>query len=288
MPKLLMLRGLPCSGKSTFARGLSESFDWIRVNFDDLRAMNGGDFTRGQEHIIQNTAYAMADVALERGKNVVWDNTSFHPKHEHRLRALAKSHNADFEIRDFKVTPEEAIKRDLKREQSVGEKVIWNMYYQYVYDGPTQVKEHDPSLPNAIIVDMDGTLARNDGHRGWYQWDKVGDDAVNQDIADLVGSMGFENDAYTIIVSGRDGSCYETTMDWLIENKIHFSELYTRAEGDNRPDTIVKREIYERHIEGKFNVVFVLDDRGSVCKMWGDELGLRVLQVRHPGKYMDF
>lgn len=38
MPKLLVLKGLPASGKSTYAKELVNK-GWKRVNKDDLRAM---------------------------------------------------------------------------------------------------------------------------------------------------------------------------------------------------------------------------------------------------------
>ena len=41
-PKLLVLQGIPASGKSTYARELvKNSGAWVRVNRDDLRNMRG-------------------------------------------------------------------------------------------------------------------------------------------------------------------------------------------------------------------------------------------------------
>lgn len=49
--------------------------------------------------------------------------------------------------------------------------------------------------------------------------------------------------------------------------------------GDNRKDSIVKRELYEKYIEGKYLIRFVLDDRNQMVDMWRNELGLKCLQV---------
>lgn len=54
--------------------------------------------------------------------------------------------------------------------------------------------------------------------------------------------------------------------------------LYMRPEGDVRKDTEIKREIFDNYIRDKYRVLFVLDDRNSVVKMWRD-LGLKCLQV---------
>ncbi len=51
-----------------------------------------------------------------------------------------------------------------------------------------------------------------------------------------------------------------------------------RAEGDNRPDSIVKRELFETHIRGSYNVHTVFDDRDSVVRMWR-RIGLPAWQV---------
>ena len=50
-----------------------------------------------------------------------------------------------------------------------------------------------------------------------------------------------------------------------------------RKDGDYRPDTVVKKEIYEREIKDKYEVLFAIDDRTQVVKTWR-ELGLTCLQ----------
>ena len=47
---------------------------------------------------------------------------------------------------------------------------------------------------------------------------------------------------------------------------------------DHRPSPIVKKEIYEREIKNKYEVLFVLEDSEECCQMY-KELGLTVLKV---------
>jgi hypothetical protein len=54
--------------------------------------------------------------------------------------------------------------------------------------------------------------------------------------------------------------------------------LLMRREKDHRDDTIVKKEMYEDVVEGIHEVLFVLDDRDKVVKMWRG-LGLKCFQV---------
>jgi hypothetical protein len=50
-----------------------------------------------------------------------------------------------------------------------------------------------------------------------------------------------------------------------------------RGNGDNRADTVVKREIYQMYFADA-DVFGVIDDRASVVTMWR-RLGLTVVQV---------
>jgi hypothetical protein len=54
-----------------------------------------------------------------------------------------------------------------------------------------------------------------------------------------------------------------------------------RAAEDQRPDEIIKSELYDQHIRDRFNILGVIDDRPKVCRMWRG-LGLPVFQVGNP------
>jgi hypothetical protein len=51
-----------------------------------------------------------------------------------------------------------------------------------------------------------------------------------------------------------------------------------RAEKDNRQDTVIKQELFDAHIRGKYNPLFVVDDRPCVLQMWV-EIGLFIINV---------
>ena len=55
--------------------------------------------------------------------------------------------------------------------------------------------------------------------------------------------------------------------------------LYCRTTDDFRKDEEVKKEIYEKNIEGKYHVIGVFDDRNRVVSMWREKLGLVCFQV---------
>lgn len=276
--KILILKGLPASGKSTYAKELvSVNHNWVRVNKDDLRAMmNGGVFSGKLEKHIVRTERELVENALKLGKNVIVDDTNFNPNHEIFFRALAYQYSAEVEVKFFDIPLAMCIDRDNKRPNGVGETVIRRMYNQYLKPKPA-VYERDESLPKAIICDIDGTLAHMKD-RSPFDWSRVGEDEVDPIIKNLLNAV---KDKYSIIlVSGRDEVCRGETEKWLRENGIpHHAVLFMRGENDNRKDTVIKRELFENYIRYHYNVEFVLDDRNQVVDMWRS-LGLKCLQVQ--------
>lgn len=145
---------------------------------------------------------------------------------------------------------------------------------------PTNLLKDMKDLPKAIIVDIDGTLAKMNG-RGPFEWMRVGEDEVNEPIKIVVDAMnfGFYGDLKIIIFSGRDSICREQTVDWLLRKNIPYDFLFMRPQGNNEKDSIIKRRLFDEHINGKYDVLFVLDDRNQVVDMWRKDLGLTCLQV---------
>jgi hypothetical protein len=137
------------------------------------------------------------------------------------------------------------------------------------------------TLPRAVLFDVDGTLAlRGDrpGVRAFYHWNRVGEDQPNPAIVELAQTIAAAGQHRIIVMSARDSVCRPETEQWLKDHRIPFDELHMRAPRDNRKDAIVKQELYRQHIEGRYHVAFVVDDRNQVVRMWRDVLGLTVLQ----------
>jgi predicted kinase len=140
-----MTRGLPASGKSTWARAKqagSPPGSVKRVNKDELRAMlDAGKWSPENEAYVVAVRDQIVASALAGGKDVIVDDTNLAPEHETRLRQLARENDAAFELVDFtNISPEECIQRDRVRAASVGEKVIREMWQQFL-----QPKLSEPS-----------------------------------------------------------------------------------------------------------------------------------------------
>lgn len=289
MPKLIMTKGLPASGKTTWAKTLVDKGNAKRVNKDDLRAMlDNGKWSKQNESFVLEVRDHLVGTILSGGHDCIVDDTNLAPKHEPALRALAVKYEAEFVIKDFTdVSLEECLRRDQNRPNYVGEKVIKSMYNSFLGEKPDVAQyatiEHNPDLPSCIIVDIDGTLAHMSG-RSPYDYSKVHEDVVDENVREIIwryrhpSNDDFVKDTYVIVVSGREDDCKDVTQKWLNDTSIPHDELHMRKSGDKRSDTIVKQEIFDEWIRNRYNVRFVLDDRDRVVKMWR-ELGLKVLQV---------
>lgn len=285
-----MTKGLPGCGKSTWADNHILSRDpgaVVRVNMDTLRIMLHADRFGGRktETLVQHTRDSLIESFMEKGVDwIISDDTNFAPKCEETFRALCKKYGYSFMLQDFTSVPvETCIERDLKRSKSVGEKVIRKMWRKYL-ESPHNRVEPPPFVPgkkSAVIVDIDGTVALMDG-RSPYDPTQYHTDKQNAAVVKLVQDLRQAREEI-IFCSGRDDTYRDSTTAWLIEHVGFCDHLFMRPGGDTRKDAIVKRELYDANIAGKFNVRFVLDDRDQVVEMWRG-LGLTCLQVA-PGDF---
>ncbi len=280
--KITILKGLPASGKSTWAKEYChKNKDWIRVNRDDLRNMRGDYWLPKQEKLITKWENSCIEIALTAGHNVILDATNLNDGRNKSREIELKKKFPGIEInhkRFLDVSVDECIIRDLKRADSVGEKVIRGMYDTYLAPNPV-VYDENPELPHCVIFDVDGTLAIMHD-RGPYDWDKVDQDLPNKPIVDLCNM--FKSQGTTVIIlTGRDGAALEKTKQWLKINDIAHDVVYIRTAGDSRKDAIIKKEIFDNEIKGKYYVDLVVDDRDQMVDMWRKELGLTCLQVNY-------
>lgn len=283
MPKLIICRGLPASGKSTFAKAYVKTHpNTVRINRDELRLML---FDTQFDPKVEDDITAMQDIlmgqAFVMNRDIVLDNTNLNPKVIGKLNEWANRNMYTMEYKDFTDVPlSECIARDAKRgAQSVGKKVIQRMHRQFLQQTPDE-PAHVPGRPYAIICDIDGTLAHHDNKRDIYDASKAMGDRLDTVVADIILSH-YERGDHVIFCSGRDSQYREITGDWLALHDLWVrdrSELLMRPAGDTREDGVVKTDLYHTYIEGKYNIRYCLDDRQRVVDSWRD-LGLKCLQV---------
>jgi predicted kinase len=282
-PIVWFLKGLPASGKSGWSASHVNEFI-IRLNKDDFRLMMGAKFSDNKEKAVLAGLRAAGVSALESGLSIIVDDTNFSSKHKNFWESLAKQKNYNMIEVYFDTPVDVCIERDMTRgSKMVGSKVITEMYHKFInteeLNSVVKYRVQDTSLPLAIIVDIDGTLAFMNG-RNPYDDTKVDTDLPNRPVVELVAQLGGKYHTI-LIVSGRQEKCREATELWL-KNTIpcHF-ELFMRSTNDFRKDSTVKKELFDRYIKDKYHIDFVLDDRNQVVDMWRTELNLPCFQVNY-------
>lgn len=288
--KAIITVGISCSGKTTLANSLVKE-GWVDINRDWIRfnvVSPGADwgtykFTKKNENLVTKAQEEMFFSAVKSGKNIIISDTNLNPKFRDMWSKRLEESGYTVEIVPMHITLEEALKRDSLRANGVGASVIHSQWQRWLDFIGRKRYIPDTSKAQAVIVDIDGTLAVMKD-RGAFDWDKVGNDYGRSFIIDMV--IDFHRKYSIIIVSGRDSSCRKETKEWLYDHGVPFSRLYMREEGDMRKDSVVKEEIFWNNIADNFNVVAVIDDRPQMIRLWYD-LGIEnVISVANP--YIEF
>lgn len=293
--KLIICRGIPGSGKSTWAHAwVAESpTTRIRLNNDDIRRMFGPYWIPEREKLVHDTKYHTALNAMARGFDIVVDNMNLNPKEIEFWNDVVKGFNNiqdgykyTVEFKDFfNISLEECLERDQRRPNPVGEKSIreiWKRYKHFIQT--TNVERYvdnlvkpDPEKPYCVVVDMDSTLCFNTTKRPWFgegAAEGMINDIENYGVCETIWALARE---YPIIIAtGRDTSQEEVTKKWLANHSIKPTKCYFRIEGDHRKGVEVKREQIEKIME-KYNILVIFDDCEPIVQMYRD-MGLTVLQ----------
>jgi predicted kinase len=291
--RLLITRGLPASGKTTFALELQPRV--VRVNRDDLRRMLHGRrmYTQWAEGQVTAVQRASVEALLRARADVIVDDTNLRSRTVREWAELADRFGAAFEVHDFTDVPlEECVRRDAARPagEQVGEEGIRRMHARYLAGrtlplpvpsvrpgGPGKVYDPPAELPPAVLVDIDGTVALING-RNPYDMSRVGEDVPNVAVIAAVRAMHAAGHA-VVYCTGRNDWCRAQTEAWLDRHVgVAYEGLFMRADGDTRRDAVVKRDLFDGRIRHRWRIVGVFDDRQQVVRMWRS-LGLTVFQV---------
>ena len=299
--EVIVLMGIQGSGKSTWAKEYIKTYsNFKRINRDSFRHMlSNYIYDSENEKLVTKVMYSTIEDVITSGFNIILDNMNLNEKDLKATKTFIRNvaigrgivgseDGIVFTEIFFDVSLADAIARDKQREFSVGEAVIRKTYKKHIFplkqlnkiNVILKAQEYDPTLPFCVITDLDGTMALNTGTRSYYDYDE----SIKKDVVNPIVALMFElvrHSKYSpqmIAVSGREDKCKKFTEEWLLENNVFINQLIMRKEGDQRADYIVKEEIYNEYIKGKYNVLCVFDDRSRVCKKWVD-LGLFLFDV---------
>lgn len=307
MTKIWAMRGYSGSGKSVRAREIADKHDSVVVNRDLLRLQLLGEYWTGRpvdEERVTIAEDAQVKAFLNAGVSVVIDATHLAPKFLRKWAKLATQQGHEFEVVDVLTGKAECRENDIMRgilgEREVGKDVIDRQVKNFPQNKwpkivaqpfPIEPVEFIPGLPDAVIFDIDGTLAKNIS-RSPFDYSKVLEDEVHPDVAWMANAfhaifdleLAATGTVEVIVMSGRDDTCRVDTERWLDMYDIHYDQLIMRPaeakdnHGNKLPDYQVKYDLFNTHVRGKYNVRTVFDDRRQVVEVWR-RMGLKCAQV---------
>lgn len=298
-PIVRILIGVPCTGKSTYAANLINNNDkWVRINRDDLRFMMLGKAfgDSKSEEIITQIEQRCILSSVNRKKNVIVDKTHLRWEYIQDIISLVKGKaGIEFVVFDL-IDKDLAMKRMIDRGREIPNDVYTKQCSQFKsllprlesltpipikYDEEINHIPYNYDLPDCILVDLDGTLAwRKDRHP--FEFNRVDEDGVHEHVRRIIQDLiiGNNKNLELIILSARSETCQELSTNWLYRRcGITPSRVLLRKEGDFRPGPVAKKELYEKHILGKYNVLGIFEDDSRVVRMWREEFKLPVFWV---------
>ena len=273
MKKLIMMRGIPASGKSTKAAELSQLYGMPRVNKDLLRTMLHFDKWSGKnESVTSEAETALIRTLLKSHPGVIVDNTNLTERHLAHYKEIAESENVGFEVVEMTTPYYECIERDKYRTKQVGPGVILKF-------GLLTGQYPVPEKP-LVICDIDGTIANIDHRLKYVKGEKkdwkmffmhMESDELRDDT--LVTLLKYQEAGHKIIfVSARPEDYRIQTERWLethcASRGLKYEGVLMRRQHDKRDDVEVKSEIYDELFRNKYEIEIVIDDRPKVIRMW--------------------
>lgn len=270
MPKLTILVGPPGSGKSTYAKTMS---DTAYINQD----------SQGKDGHMKEFAEAVAE-----GLDIVVDRMNFNKEQRSRYLKYVEGmmYKYETEIIVLHEPYQTCYNRCINR---VGHETIKNgqdankaiSFFFKNYERPSQ-NEADKVIfeypqifdkPDVIICDLDGTLCNidhrlkwiKDGKKNWPMFfNGIPEDGCNEWCAHILNS----NKLPVVLCSGRGEEYRSMTKLWLDGHLIMYNHLFMRGLGDHRQDSIVKEILLDFEILTRYKPLFAIDDRQQVVDMW--------------------
>lgn len=292
MKKCILTIGVSGSGKTTWAEQfIKDNPTWININRDELRHQfvkdeYGKEFSwkawkRKDEKVIYDIWWDKINEAVANKyiEGIIISDTNLSSSTRNKLFNFFQTAGFVVEFKLFNIDFETAVERDMGRPNPVGYSVIAQQMEKFNKQFKASYIKNE-QLPKAIVVDVDGTLAKNTT-RSPFEWSRVDEDTPNELVVAVVKAMKASG-IKIIILSGRDSVCREKTENWL-EHFLGFKPdgLFMRKSKDNRKDSIIKEELFFDYIAHKYNIIGVIDDRPQVWRMWRS-LGLETLIVGNP------
>lgn len=149
MPKVMLLVGIPGSGKSTYAKLYLDRYE--RLSADDIRKELYGDAgNQGNPSQVFSVFFNRLKILLKENKDIVIDNTNCKKEHRDKLLKFIKETNTFYDVEYYFVDTslKKSLDRNSQRSRKVPEEIVYAMYRSLHEDGDplTMLKKEAPTI----------------------------------------------------------------------------------------------------------------------------------------------
>jgi len=164
-PTLVLTVGLPCTGKTTFARRIEIEQKALRLTKDEwVKALYGHENPRSAQDVIEGRQIQIGLRALELDNNVIIDFGLWGRDERSALRQAAADRGALVEMRYFEATPAEQRRRRDQR-QAEAPHTTWPMSRAELAQWASIIQIPSPG-------ELDGSESIDDPPAGFETWDE--------------------------------------------------------------------------------------------------------------------
>jgi len=270
--KAFIMVWIPGSWKSTKAEELARLNNAQIISKDTIREM----YPDMKEDDVRKKENELIWDAASNKRSIVVDNTHMNKNSLASVASFCMTLGYEVKIVDMQHefnSPKHYLHTSrIRNAWRAGKKYVPRSVIDEMY-----LANFDTWANKIYVVDIDWTLA-NWEHRQHFvsgEWKKdwksyfdlMDKDTVIDAVKSVVNTLSLL-DTTIIIVSWRPDTYWHITEKRLNDNWILYDYLLMRKWRDNRKDTEVKKDIYDKCIKKEHDkVVAVFDDRASVIKM---------------------
>lgn len=153
-PRLVLLCGLPASGKTTLAREIADAYGAVRLNPDEWELALGVDpFDEGFQSRLEGAFWELTQRLLALGTSVVLEWGFWARSERDEKREAARTLGVPVELRFLDVPHEELVRRVGDRHAAGGLAITESHMQRYrsLFERPTgdELALYDPPLPES-------------------------------------------------------------------------------------------------------------------------------------------
>lgn len=265
-----MLRGLPASGKTTWAKKQLDLGGYFRISLKDIEENIIGKNSKKRKMLARKYRREMVEDIMSNNKgNIILDDYNLSINFEREIEKLCLEYGYDFILNDsfLEVSVKECVGRDLKRHDSIGQHKIQKLYNELIAPKYQRNLESNFKKKRAVIVSLDKTPRLE----------------PNYFILSIIDSLQetFGGVYLDVIFLVNSHNCNEFT-EWADKYLIDYSKVITRDISEEPSITDFKlQEILK--IEEEYAILGIIEENEVIATTW-EQMGYNVLKTRGVSK----